>query len=224
MKRISAKNTQSKGFTIVELMIATAVFSVLLIVITVGILQISRVYYKGVTEANTQNTVRQIADTISQSIQFSGSSVTTTVSDPVPGDVYAFCVGNEQFSYTTGYQVSDSPDPGKYQSYHGLVRNTVAGCTGSSDPQDVRAQAIEGRELLAPNMRLSKLDVSLVGPNLYRIDVRVVYGDDDLLQSRSDPGGTLAPTRQDASCISASAGTQFCAVAELSTIVRKRVQ
>jgi prepilin-type N-terminal cleavage/methylation domain-containing protein len=224
MKRTTAKNTRSKGFTIVELMIATAVFAVLLIVITVGILQISRVYYKGLTESKTQDTARRITDIIAQSIQFSGSNVTTTDPDPVPGSVYAFCIGNEQFSYTTGYQVSDNPDPGRYQTYHGLVQRTVAGCTGSSDPQDVRAQPIDGRELLAPNMRLSKLNISLVGPSLYRIEVRVVYGDDDLLQSPSDPDGALAPTRQDASCISAASGTQFCAVAELSTIVRKRVQ
>lgn len=213
-----------RGFTVIELMVATAVFSVLLIVVTVGILQISRVYYRGITESNTQDTARRITDIIAQSIQFSGSNITTTDPEAEPGAAHAFCIGNEQFSYTPGYQVVDDPDPSLHQTYHGLVQHTVAGCTGSTEPQDVRSPSVDGRELLEPNMRLSKLDVLHVGPNLYRVDVRVVFGDDDLLQSPSDPDGELAATRPDASCVGVTAGTQFCAVAELSTIVRKRVQ
>jgi prepilin-type N-terminal cleavage/methylation domain-containing protein len=224
MRRADQKNIHTRGFTIVELMVATAVFSVLLIVITVGILQISRVYYKGVTESNTQSTARRVIDIIAQSIQFSGSDIITTDPDAIPGTPYSFCIGNEQFSYALGYQVTENPDPSKYQTHHGLVQHTLAGCNGSSEPQDVSSASVQGRELLAPNMRLSKLNILSVGPNLYRVDVRVVYGDDDLLHSPSDPGSELAPTRPDAACVSATAGTQFCAVAELSTIVRKRVQ
>jgi len=211
---IKRRHATSSGFTIIELLVATAVFSVVLLVLAAGVLQISRMYYKGLTEANTQNVARSITDVISQSIQFGGGDVTTTAASPAPGSLNAFCVGNQQFSFTPGYQLVDNPDPSKFQTYHALVVTTKAGCPGQA-PQDVRQPTVTGRELLDTNMRLSKLGVTNLGGNLYRVDVRVVYGDDDLLKN---------PTANNSSCINASAGTQFCSVSDLSTVVTKRVE
>lgn len=224
MKHKKIANNSTKGFTIVELMIATAVFSVLLLVITFGIVQVSRVYYKGITESNTQDVARRVSDIVTQSIQFSGGDISVTDPGAVPGSSYQFCLGNEQFSYTLGYQVSDSPDSALFQTHHALVQRTLAGCTAGSTPQNVRNESVVGKELLEPRMRLAKLGVSQVGAGLYKVDVRVVFGDDDLLFSPSDPSSPQGATRSDAVCRSATAGTQFCAVSELSTIVRKRVQ
>lgn len=215
LKPFFSNTKHSRGFTIVELMAATAVFSVLLLVITFGILQVSRVYYKGITESNTQNTARGIMDLITQSIQFSGGNIITTASQP--GAPLAFCIGNEQFSYVAGLQlVGHGSSLGADQTYHALVQDTVAGCANPEAPAGfVSSTDIPGRELLNPNMRLSNLSIELIGTNLYRVEVRVVYGDGDLLVDATGP---------DARCISERAGTQFCAVSELSTIVRKRVQ
>lgn len=215
---------KSSGFTIIELMVSTTVFAVLLLVVTFGILQISRVYYRGITEANTQDTARRISDIVGQSIQFSGGNISTTTGNPSPGASYQFCLGNEQFSYTTGYQVTDEPNSALFQSYHALVQRTLAGCSAGSTPQDVRQQSVTGRELLDPRMRLSKLNVTQVSPGLYRVEVRVVYGDDDLLFSPSNPDNSTGATAPDATCRASVQGTQFCAVSELNTIVRKRVQ
>lgn len=206
-----------RGFTIVELLVATLVFSLVLLVVTTGIMQIARLYYKGLTEARTQNTARAIMDTIAQSIQFNGGDVTETPDTPVPGTSYAFCVGNLQFSYRPGWQVEDSPNATVHQSWHGLVQNTVSGCTGQS-AQDLSLQAVNGRELIDPHMRVANLVVSSLGSNEYKIQIRLVYGDDDLLT----PVGN--PTDPTAGCKSVRAGTQFCAVSELSTVVVKRVE
>jgi hypothetical protein len=46
------------------------------------------------------------------------------------------------------------------------------------------------------------------------VQVRVIYGDDDLLSN---------PTAANANCKS-QAGSQFCAVSDLTTVVVKRVQ
>ncbi len=194
-------------------MIATSVFAVVLVVVTTGILQISRLYYKGVNEANTQSIVRNITDIIAQSIQFSGGLVTpTTAGAATPSSPKVFCVGNQRFSYDLGWQVVDgTPNASKHQAYHGLVQDSVPGCT----PQSLSSSAVSGRELLAPNMRLSKLNVTDLGSNLYRVEVRVIYGDDDLLKDPNNPLTT---------CINATAGTQFCTISELSTVVSKRVQ
>jgi len=214
MKR-SIRHSGTGGFTIVELMIATAVFAIVLMVVTTGIMQVTRVYYKGLTEANTQDAARSIMDSITQAIQFNGGAVSTTPASPSAGASYAFCVGNQQYSYTLGYELMDTPDPLQAQTYHALVVDTLSGCSASSPAQNVRAASITGRELLSPRMRLSNLSVTNVGANLYRVQVRVVYGDDDLLNN---------PTTTGAVCQSVRAGTQFCALSDLSSVVIKRVE
>jgi prepilin-type N-terminal cleavage/methylation domain-containing protein len=196
------------GFTIVELLISTVVFSVILLAVTIGIMQITRVYYKGINEANTQDVARGIMDTISQAIQFSGGTVYATQGS-APGASTSFCIGNEQFSYKLGYQLVES-SPGTNQTTKALWQSTTSGCTGNP------AAAASGIELLSPKMRLSNLTVSQVNSgdaNLWKVSVRVVYGDDDLLSN---------PTATNASC-KGSAGQQFCSVSELTTTVVKRV-
>lgn len=204
------------GFTILELLVATIVFSVVLLLVTAGIMQIARVYYKGVTESNTQNTARAIIDTVAQAIQFSGGDVTLTPVGPAPGNDYAFCVGNEQFSFRLGWQVEDRHSIADNQTWHALAQRTISGGGSScSTPQILTNQAIVGRDLMGQHMRLSNLEITSPSPNLYRVKVRVVYGDNDLL---SNPTGT------NAACKGLEAGSQFCSVSELSTIVVKRVQ
>ena len=213
-----SRHKRQQGFTILELLVATAVFSMVLLVITAGILQVTRVYYKGVTESNTQNIARSVIDVISQSIQFGGGDVIpTTAGTATPSAPRAFCVGNKRYTYALGWQVVDSntPNATQNQSHHALVLDDEAGCSASA-PNDIDQAAIDGRELLGPNMRLSKLTVESAGPNLYKVVVRVVYGDNDLLKS--------PPTSDSTTCINERSGTQFCAISELSTVVAKRVQ
>ena len=54
--------TQSSqsGFTIVELMIATLVFAMVLLVITVGVMSFTRAYYRGINQSNTQRVARAV--------------------------------------------------------------------------------------------------------------------------------------------------------------------
>lgn len=208
--------TGQKGFTVIELMISTAVFAVVLVVVTSGILQVSRLYYKGVNQAHTQSVVRTITDIIAQTIQFGGGPVIPTSSGAAtPSAPKVLCVGNQRFTYDLGWQVVDSsPNSSEHQTFHGLVQDNFSGCSATTT-QPLNSQTVLGRELLSPNMRLSKLNVEEVGDNLYKIEVRVIYGDDDLLKTPNDPLS---------SCINETAGTQFCTISELSTVVTKRVQ
>lgn len=203
MKRLH----NQKGFTIVELMIATMVFSVILVLVTMGIIQVSRTYYKGINEANTQDTARSIMETIGQAIQFSGGTVTALKTPEQPGSMQAFCVGNTQFSYNLGTQLVTGT-PGSGQSNSVLRQNTVANCNAGSAPLTT------GQELMAPNMRLAELTVDAVPGGLaYKIHVKVAYGDSDLLNN---------PTAPSALC-KGSNGSQFCSVSDISTTVYKRV-
>lgn len=211
--KIKRHSTSVQGFTVIELLVATAVFGVVLLVVTVAILQFTRVYYRGVTGSNTQEIARTVVDQISQAIQFNGGPVTQTVASPAPGGSYAFCVGNQQYSYAVGAQLADSPAPG--QTRHALVVREAAGCTSSTPAQNMQGAAIVGRELLAPNMRLSRLQITNIGPGLYKISIRVVFGDDDLLNN---------PTSSNAACKNQPGSTQFCAASDITTIVTKRVE
>jgi prepilin-type N-terminal cleavage/methylation domain-containing protein len=204
-KRVSRIGLNAKGFTIVELLVSTVVFAVLLLIISIAVIQFSRVYYKGVTENNTQDTTRSIMDSIAQAIQFSGGTISDSPT-PTFGVSQAFCVGNQQYSYVLGKQLVDG-------GAHATLVRDLAGCTSSSAPSLTDAS---GKELLSPNMRLVKLSVkNVAGTNLYNINVKVVYGDDDILNN---------PNSANAGCKSTQTGAHFCAVTDLTTTVTKRVQ
>lgn len=211
--RMSRPSRYSRGFTIVELMIATLVFSVVLILITVGVLTFTKSYYQGMNQSNTQNAARTVIESISQAIQFSGDEVTVPITSN--NGSLGFCIGNQRYSYYLGGQLWDdgTPDAALHQVGHALVVDKPGSCAGLA-AQDVRAGTVAGEEMLQPRMRLSKLTVENLTGGLYRVTVRVVFGDDDLLNNPAD---------QDANCKVSISGSQFCAQSELSTIVKKRI-
>ena len=205
------KLDNNQGFTIVELLIATMIFATILLIVTVGIIQVSRVYYKGQTESNVQDTTRTALDTITQAIQFNGGTVTATVTPAAIGQAKTFCVGNVQFTYILGYELVTTPPPlPPHQTNQSLLMNTgVTNCPTA-------APATTGRELLGTDMRLSNLQVAQVpgSKNVWTVSMSVVYGDDTLLSN---------PTAQNANCLD-QAGGQFCSTSSLTTTVVKRVQ
>ncbi len=67
-----------KGFTIIELMIATAVLSTILVMVTVVMVNIGSLYYKGINQARVQDDVRSIADEIIKNIQLNDQPPTDT--------------------------------------------------------------------------------------------------------------------------------------------------
>lgn len=213
-----------EGFTIVELMIATVIFSVVLLVITVGVLNFTHAYYSGVNSSNTQDTARSIVNNLAQAIEFSGTTISPT--EPVsPGSAtYYFCANNNTFIFIPGklYDVStpSASDPGLYQA-----------ATNSCDPTSVNYG--QGRELLGQDMRVVLLSVAAgAEPRTYTVKVRLAYGDDDLLcapQSVQDSCASNAvlttsqiANHDDVTC-RLQTGFQFCAVAGLTTTVALRV-
>src|SRR6476646_3013103 len=84
----SPKYPNQKGFTIVALLVATAVFSLVLVVFLTAFLRIGQLFYKGVTMANTQEAARNVVQDISDDLQFYQQSPTVGP----PGTTY-FCIG-----------------------------------------------------------------------------------------------------------------------------------
>lgn len=239
----------SAGFTIVELLIATAVFSLVLILITTGVLRFTREYYKGVISGKTQDAARAVVDDITRSIQFNGGDVATILVKPAKplnkdtNPAIAYCFGEaKRYSFYLNSQVTDgTPIAAQNQARQALVVEQVSGCNANSGALNVKNSATlpaNARELLGSHMRLVKFDVT-GGGDLWTIDVKVIYGDDQLLcttrttapssaqcKNKNAPVGLPAlnaAERESLTCRT-NEGSQFCAVSELTTTVDKRVK
>lgn len=243
MQKSKSKQKIEAGFTLVELMIATTVFAVVLLIVTFGILQVTRTYYKGATTTKTQQAARSIIDQISQAIQFSGSDpVITPSTDPAYGTPANFCINGTRYSYMLNRQLAVPADPAKSQATHVLVSDSNSACkTATPIPLDSASLNLssytKAKELMATNMRLSVLKICAPGPvtpacpnpppansNLFMVSVRVVAGDDDLLvDSTGKKVGDPAFDVGTANCLG-GAGGQFCAVSSLTTTVERRLQ
>jgi hypothetical protein len=213
----------------------------LLLVLAGGIVQIGRLYMKGMNAARTQQVARQTLDTVAQSIQFTGGAVSTV---PTNGDdslSQGFCVGTRLYSYRLGQE--------RKENANSLVlRNTGGSCSGTpadrlnNGPATPSGPIVPNqdppKELLAEKMRLSKFTIDDVGNNQHKVTVRIVYGDVDLLCGSAVGGGSAVSCNDDGSgyvnendvlgvtdlaCKNIRSGSQFCAVSELTTTVGKRL-
>ena len=237
---MSQCNTRNqKGFTILELMIATMVFSVILLGATTALIQIGKLYYKGVVSNRTQEVTRGIVDQIGQDLQFNAGALTTYIPAPYPGitsspsstlKIGAYCVGTTRYTYILNVQVNGSPaladntyvtNSTSNKLNHALWRDTVqsnASCTPVN--LSIAVPTTGGEELLADNMRLTAFSVNCDTNNICGVNAGVIYGDNDLLSptpSGADPS-TSVPTR----CLGV-VGSQWCAAAQFTTSVLKRI-
>jgi len=90
-------STHQQGFTIIELMLATAVFSVVLLIATVAVITVTRSYVKGDVEAETQDAARSILTAVTQDIQFNkAGSINAGAYDSASGFGF-ICVGNDTY-------------------------------------------------------------------------------------------------------------------------------
>jgi prepilin-type N-terminal cleavage/methylation domain-containing protein len=129
---IKIHHHKNKGFTIVELMIALAILSVILVVASVVLINIENLYSKGVNAANLQNAARNIVDDVSANLQFSGQSPincnlngqqppagSATFADSTTCGVgaamgddhgpFVYCVGNTRYTYVLGQELGTDP-------------------------------------------------------------------------------------------------------------------
>jgi prepilin-type N-terminal cleavage/methylation domain-containing protein len=239
LKNATQKNNPSaasaKGFTIVELMIASAVFSTVLLVALTGFLQIGRLFYKGVSETQTQDTTRQVVSDISSNLKATSSTVAIPQTFAGAGQPYSyFCAGAYRYTYGTYMTGADSGhttqfvsslasiyDPSAANVNMGLVKDRVGSgncpqpCANGSTNAATRCTgtrvAISGAtELLGNGMRIGQISINQVGTtSLYNVNVSVVYGDYSVLDYNTTP-----PT-----CAGNSSEQRFCAVDQLSTSV-----
>ena len=210
-----------KGFTILELMIATSIFSVILLICAFGLIQIGRIYYKGITSSRTQATARAISDDMTQAIQYGGKNVQLTY-DPTgtppilalsqDGGTRTVTVGNRSYTYTLGRMLVDGTPSGREATSVLKVQ----------DLDDNGNPVGATRELMSPRMWLSRFDIT-AGGAAFKVDIQVVSGDVDLVEDGAKvefgTGGFNPATLR----CKPKAGSQFCAVSGLYTEVVRRL-
>jgi prepilin-type N-terminal cleavage/methylation domain-containing protein len=229
--------TGQKGFTIIELMIATTVLSVILLLVTTMMISIGNLFYKGINQARVQDDTRNITDEIAQYLQLSGTA-------PLPGidsgnpDISVYCVGDTRYSYAQRVQIGHQKAGAGPIYRHVIWRDTPSGGCDPTHGANLQSPFLSGgTELIAPNSRLTDFSISATSP--YVISVGIAYGDDDLLCDNgwnAPPdcatsgvsghmqqiwSGLINPTGQ-ISC-KGSTGDQFCATATLTTTVANRL-
>lgn len=218
-----ARPKASAGFTIIELMIATLVFSFIMLMVAVAVIAFSKNYYRSTNVAHTQETTRTIIDAVSQSIQFGAYpfSAGATTADT---SLNYFCSGGYLFAFNKGV-IYDG----------GAPTNTNAGLYMIPAPAGCAAPTTlsGGRQLLSKGMQLVKLDISPVigGTNRYQVAVTLAYGNgNDLFCDLTGPcprSVDLTPSQliaagSDLRCITGS-GSEYCAVSSLTSVVQKRI-
>ncbi len=227
--------SNQKAFTIVELMIATAILSIILVLVTAMMISIGNLYYKGTSQASLQDNIRNITDEMSQDLQLNGSALITgaNVNPALPR---SYCIGTTRYTYIVGLQISSSPGVG--QSYHVLWRDNVPAGTCPDIAQAVfdstsLPTADPGTELIGPNSMLTGFTLT-TGASPFTLTISEAYGPPTLLCDTGTPGDCSAATTNSNHIWNPNApvgeiickglsGTQFCATASLTTTVSERL-
>jgi len=201
-----SRSVNQKGFTLLELLIATTIFSTILLLCTFGLINVGNIYYKGLITSRTQNATRNVMDTLSQSIQFGGSNLRVIPSAPAEDPIThvrklvdsssidksgAICVGDTRIQYNRSTQVSDTE----------WALKTDKSTTCSVDGR-------AGKELLGDGMQITKLDITEVNGD-YTITLNVAHAKTTELDSDNCKGG---------------ADSKYCASVNLTTTVHRRVE
>lgn len=202
-----------KGFTIIELMVATTTFSVVLLIATTTLIAVGRLYSKNIIQSTTQETARNASEEVTRTFQFSNTDIVPLAD---VGNQRSFCIGDTKYTYVLNQQVKDGVIGLRSE------RLSTPSCSGA---------ATRARELLGENMRLLDFQVNPLDANhkIYGIKLRVAYGDNDLLTHYDNNGAPVDPPNlvtnaATATCKSGVAGSNFCAVSELDNVVRKRLE
>lgn len=203
-------DVRQQGFTLVELMIALTVLTTILLLCTVTLIQLGRLFSKGSNQANTQNIARNVINDLAAQTEFGANA---PVVQPLNAHQGSICLGAVRYSYLTGVQSSSSAP-------HILWRDTLKNSgtcqaldiTKGSPPQDsLTNTAVAGTEIVSSGMIVNSLTLT-AHDGAYTISINLAAGGTDLL---SNPGTPNALCK-------GGGGTEYCSVSSLTqTVVRR---
>lgn len=178
--------SDNKGFTIVETSVAIAIFGFLIIFCLSTFIFVSRIYYKGLYENETQEVARNIVDNIAEAIRTSGAEVKLLkavkgpMGDPDVTAWRGYCIGNIQYSYRLNTQLNlglADTESVKNQANKVFIVSRI--CKEEADPPVVGASTENQSELLRDRMRILHFSVDQIGDSsLYSVRLKLAHGGD----------------------------------------------
>lgn len=199
------KQSNQKGFTIIELLIATAVFSLVLLGTTYSVLQIGKIYIKGYIDSQTQNTARNIVSNITQALQYSGGVINTKgLLISGTGSGY-FCINGNRYSYNV--------DPWSPSNNFTEDPSNDTACHAISSQYPL---ASPSQNLLGANMQVENLSITTTGASgvtIYTVSVSVLSGqyNKSYFMNGNNP-----------QCYSLIQGGAYCSLTTITTSVAAR--
>lgn len=165
--------TRSKqaGFTLVELLLATAMFSFILLFVTAGIIQVNRAYNKGLTVKQMHQNARDIIDTLTRAV-LEAESIDDVVLPSFAANRQGLCIGSRyQFQWVEGYVDHEYYDslPGNEEGYSVAQRLDTFTCADIGLPTTGNIQILTSDLVAVQDIELTK-DVA---SNSVRILVRL---------------------------------------------------
>jgi prepilin-type N-terminal cleavage/methylation domain-containing protein len=203
------------GFTILELMIAMTVFTVAILLVTTGVIQIGREYRLGATKAKINSFTRDLHSQFTQQIQYSGTSpvILTSITTPtVPaGYVQAICIG------TTRYLIKDVDQTNPYGD-QSLAIDDITDPSNCNKPVGLVVWPLP-KEARITDFRITKPYPSV--SYSYKLYTRIVIGQKDMFEGSTPPADDGDFTK---SCKSNGGfGSAFCSVIILSSDIARKV-
>lgn len=226
MKRLQ----RQLGFTLIELMIATVIFAIILTVMVTAFVQVGRIFYKGVSVSSTQNAARSVISNISSDL-VSAKTYSCTNEAGTPGNtcvyngnVHYFCVGLHRYAYkldnpkqkVTGDDVTNpsSTNP------KGVVQSVIP--NGCPDPNSI--PGTNTRQLLGPDMQLNNFEEKCAN-SFCTIRIHIIFygADPNVFTSSTNPNDPArAINDADATCSGNLLSTQFCTATDMTTSINMR--
>jgi len=199
-----------KGFTLVELLLATALFSFVLLFVTAAFVQVSRAYNKGIIVKRTQETARSVIQEMSRALNTatSGQNTTDAVISFSNNPDRRLCVGDLRFGWNEGFRPDTSHETYSNGNNFALVRSDSGSCSDDFD-QNQSVEMIDER-LIVQDIQINEI---LAG-SVYNLCVIITVNNDDDVDE-----GNCANNNTRCNVL---AGDTYCDVARLDTTVTLR--
>lgn len=193
--------SSQKGFTILELMIAIAVMGVTLLLVTMGVIQVSRYYQQAQTKTALLNANRELHQKFAQDLQYSGYVPLGTTASPLTKSGYNIaCVGTTRYIWKAN-SFTDN--------FFGTDTITSEGqCTTNNIDTTVTSSP------MPPNTRVTKFELTQVN-GFYQLTTRFIAANNTDLFTGND---------YTKDCIGVAFGGSFCATGQLSSTLVRKVQ